>query len=195
MLHVVPRLLDLVRLVAVDDPPSGVFQRLSRRVRGHRIEPRPQKTRPIVGREFVERGDDIVKRVSLQRRLAARPAIKRTAEVVHRFLVVRQPPHRGVDVEPQQLALFVEIDSAPPILPIRIRIVENGSGVGRILQGRHSRPGLAPISVAMRAKSSRDSCIFHEPAARRQHLAKVFRKAFVDPQQIVLHGLVIIGRG
>ena len=123
---------------------------------------------------------------------AARSAVKNAAEIVHRLLILRQPAQRSIHVQPEQLAFLVKIRSAPPVRPVVRRS-------RREMAQRRRCPAAAASRVRDDARRSPPDTpspraiarAFRAAAARGQHIAEIFRQAFVYPEQVVLHRLLV----
>src|SRR5262249_42800675 len=74
----------------------------------------------------------------------ARSAVEQVAEIVDGFFSAGLLANDGIGPEPGELALGIEIDTATPGIPLVRRIVENGGGIGGILQ---VSPSAAPAMI------------------------------------------------
>ena len=159
-----------------------------------RIQARQQKVSPVERRDFVQRGDDIVKRVGLDHRSGARRAMKALAEIIQRFRAVRQLANLRVHVEPDQPAFIIKIDAAPNRGPFFRSVVKQLRGDRRIDQRPRHASGLV---IEIRRDFGKLIAILlrrPEAAARRKQIAEVLSQSFVNPKQLALHRLLIIRR-
>ena len=100
-----------------------------------------------------------------------------------------------VDPEPVQRVFVVEIGAAAPGFPGAGREIKFGGGVGGVLQ-------VAPFAAGnvIEGGGGEGEIVAillggEQAAARGEHEAEIVGEAFVDPEQIVLHGLLVVGRG
>src|SRR5205085_7167248 len=77
---------------------------------------------------------EIVERVRSKLRMSARPAVKRAAEIVERTFSRSELTNRHVHIEPDQRALRIKIDTAPPCLSGSATSIENLRRNGRVEQ-------------------------------------------------------------
>ena len=156
---------------------------------------------PVVGVDFVEGGEDIVGGVGIDGWLRAAEggaagafAVEGAAEVVERFLAFGLLADERVGVEPDEFAFVVEVDAAAAVAPLVAGLVELRGHVGGVLKW-------SPGAAATDGEAGGDegevfAVIFRRPEAGAggHHAAVVFGQAFVDPEQVVLHGLLVVGR-
>src|SRR2546423_4465598 len=150
---------------------------------------------PVVGRYVVERVDDIVERVGLDQRRGGRRAVEAADEVVERALPRSELTYERVGVEPNQLALVVEVNAAALRRPLDGRVVEELRGDRRVNQ----RTPQTARSVVESGGHVREvvPVLFRRPesAARRQNVAVILGQPLVNPEQLVLHRLLVVACG
>src|SRR2546423_4375847 len=148
---------------------------------------------PVVGRYVVERVDDIVERVGLDHRRGGRRAVEATDEVVERALPRSELAYERVCVEPDQLALVVEVNAAPLRRPLAGRVVEKLRGDRRVNQRTPQTTGSVVESGGCHRQLV--SVLFWRPqsASRAQDVSVILGQPLVNPEQLVLHRLLIIG--
>ena len=77
-----------VGLVGINEFPAAVRDAAERRVRSDRVHARIQKTTPVMRRDFVERVDYVLERVTLDRESRILAAMEAPAEIVEREFAV-----------------------------------------------------------------------------------------------------------
>ena len=89
----------------------------------------------------------------------------------------------------------VEVGAAAPGVPSFRERNKVGGGVGGVLQ-------VAPLAAGKVIESGGGEGEIvailvggEQSAAGGEHEAEIVRQAFVDPEQVVLHGLLVVGRG
>src|SRR5262249_51461045 len=123
--RLVLRVEQLVRRCGIDELPAALRYAAKRWLRLERRKTVGEKAFPIVGQDAVERAENIVGRVRYNRwhRAAQRGAtgafaMERAAEVVERLRAARFLADECVGFQPDQLALIIKIDAAPPHRPV-----------------------------------------------------------------------------
>ena len=100
-----------------------------------------------------------------------------------------------VDPEPVQRVFVVEIGAAAPRLPGARRKIKLRSGVGGVLQVAPFAAGKVIEGGGGEGEVVAILIGGEQAAAGGEHEAEIIRQAFVDPEEIVLHGLLVVGRG
>ena len=116
-------------------------------------------------------------------------------KVVERLLAVGHLADRGVDVEPDELALVVVVHVESPVVPSSAGGVEDLRGGGGVLD---VAPGAAGAVVILGGDGGEPLLILlggPDAAARGEHVAEVLGQAFIDPEQIALHRLLVVAGG
>ena len=117
------------------------------------------------------------------------------AEIVHGFGAVGLVANDGIDPEPVEYVFVVVVDGAAPGLPLARRALHGGNAVGGVLQvapgaaGRVIEPGgdIGHIVAELLGRA--------QAAARAENIAEIGSEAFIDPKEIILHGLLVVGSG
>src|SRR5437867_11851975 len=103
-------------------------------------------------------------------------------------------PDKGIHLQPDQLAFRVVVQTAAPTLPSWSHQPQRLHGAGSIFEWTPS----APSTVVKHGRSlgQRLAILFRRPELRPrcEHVAEVFGKPFVDPEQITDHWLLVIPR-
>src|SRR5205823_4780525 len=103
-------------------------------------------------------------------------------------------PDKGIHLQPDQLAFRVVVQTAAPTLPSRSHQPQRLHGAGSIFE----RTPSASSTVVKHGRSlgQRLAILFRRPELRSrcEHVAEVFGKPFVDPEQITDHWLLVIRR-
>src|SRR5205823_2088281 len=97
-----------------------------------------------------------------------------------------QRAQSGIDIEPDQRSLFVEIDTAAEIGVIGPRVVKHLSRYRRILQGTPCPAGFMIQGRGFAREGIEKLPRRREPAARREDFAQIFREPLVYPEQVAL---------
>src|SRR5215467_6610799 len=150
---------------------------------------------PVVGNGLIKCSDDVVKRVGLHGWASAWAAVEKVAEIVDRFLALALLTNNDIDPQPVERAFIVEIGTTAPRVPLLRREIKLGSGVGGVLQ---VAPGSARNAIERGCGEREVVAILvggKQAAARCEHPAEIIGQSFIDPEQISLHGLLIVGRG
>ena len=101
-----------------------------------RIEALGEESAPVVRRDGIEVGHDLVKIVGhhLGRSVAA-DGQKLYAKIVQRFLPVGQLADGSIRIQPEQLAFLIVVLAAPPVGPVGVVSTKNLGGNGRVFEG------------------------------------------------------------
>src|SRR5579859_2079143 len=99
------------------------------------------ETAPVIGRNLVERADDVIEGIGFDLGHSTLPAMKEVAKIVDGFLVVSLLADDGVDPQPVENVFAVIIEFAPPGGPLVGSTLHGGNAIGRILQIAPSAAG------------------------------------------------------
>src|SRR6185295_14176950 len=183
----------LVRRLVVDQPPAVRLDASERRPRLDLLDAVAEEAAPIERRDVVESGNDLVERVGTERGLAALPAVEAAAEVVERAAALGLPADRGVGLQPDEDRFVVEVRAPPPGAPLPGRPIEDLRGHRGV---RQRPPGPSRRMVETRRdEGDALAVVLRSPqaAAGGEQQAEVLRQALVDPEQLALHRLLVIG--
>ena len=149
----------------------------------------------IPGSNFIQRAHDVVECVRDNFGRTAFAAVEAAAEIVERALAVSALADGGIHFEPDQFAFGIVIEAAAPARPLPPRHAQNLHRAGGVFEGA---PVASGAVVEFGGGASQSFAILlgrPQSAAGRKQGAKIFREAFVHPQQIADHGFLIVGRG
>ena len=149
---------------------------------------------PIIRHDLVECVDHIVERIGFERWSGAGCAVKEMAEVVDGLLALALLPDDDVDPEPVQRVFIVEVGAAAPGVPRLRREIKLRGGVGGVLQVAPLAAGKVVELGGSQGKIVAVLIGAEQAASRGEHEAEIVGQALVDPKQVVLHGLLIVGR-
>ncbi|MNJ45343.1 hypothetical protein D3C77_404320 [compost metagenome] len=142
----------------------------------------------------VQRRHHVVERIAARRPGAVVAAEEALGEVVQRLLPARRLADQGVGVQPDQQGLAVVV--ARTAHPRRIRVrgaVAEQVVVVCVLQRAPGAARLVVVEGRDLGEAGQDVGLGRQARTRRQHVAPVFRLAFIDPQQGVLGRDVVVG--
>ncbi len=129
------RLNERAGSVGVDDLVAAVFDASQGSMGRFGGEPVVEESCPVVGRNGVQVGDHVVEGIGNDfRRSVAADAFKARAEIVEALLVFGELADDGIGFKPDQRPLLVVVDTAPPVVPLRARVVQNLRGDGGVLE-------------------------------------------------------------
>ena len=154
-----------------------------------------QKLRPVVGLDGVERFHDVVERVGLERGFGAGAAGPEFAEVVEGFRALAQGPDGNVGIEPDEGAFGVVVDAAAQVGVVGAGAVEDLRGDGGVFEGTPGAAGFAVEFGGFGGQFVEEVGGGAQAAAGGEDFAQILGETFVDPEQIALHGLVVVGGG
>src|ERR1035437_8605375 len=136
------RLPEIAAHAVVGELPAGALDAAERRAGLGGTQALVEEAGPVVGLHGVERGDDIVEVVRLQRRGAARAAVERLAEIVERLRALAQLADGDIGFPPDQRTFGVIVHAAAQALVIVAGIVEHLGGNGGVFEGAPGAPVL-----------------------------------------------------
>ncbi len=101
-----------------------------------------------------------------------------------------------VDLEPEEVAFAVVVDVATPVIEGAAGVVEDLRGGGGVLE---IAPGAAGASVVEVGGDGGEAVAEDlgapDAGAGGEDVAEVVGEALIDPEEVALHGLLVVGRG
>src|SRR6267143_553793 len=185
----------LRRDIVVNDLPSATFdaaQWCARAVVGQTLSP---ERAPIIRCDLVQPVHDVVEGIRLDHGRRAGSPVEEPAKIIKRFLAFALLSNDRVHPKPVQIVFVIEVHTTPPRTPGSRRGIKLRCGSGCVLK-------FAPVPAGHVVQLSRGNGQIiprlvgrQQTAAGGQHLAQVLCKTFVDPEQIVLHRLLVVRCG
>src|SRR4051812_5732481 len=161
------------------------------RIRG--FEAISEEFAPILRRDLIQCGGEILEGVGRDNRFSILPSEEGAAEVVKRTLAVRELADGYVNFEPQQDALNVEVGSTAIGHPFRWRKIKHLGCERCVLKG-------SPVPSHAMLQCRSDSCEIlprlccsPQAAACAQYGAQVGGQPLIHPDEVAVHGLLEIG--
>src|SRR5882762_11544599 len=116
------------------------------------------------------------------------------AEVIQRALAVALLANRAVNFQPDQFALRIVVEAAPPTLPVGAQHAQSLDGDRGVFERtprasstmiEHGRGSSQGLSILLRRPKPRAGC---------EHVAQILGEAFVNPQEVANHRLLVVAR-
>ena len=163
------------------------------------VEALAEEGGPVVGGDCVQAGDDVFKGVGndFGRSGVAAEAVEGGDEIIEAFLAFGLLADGGVDLHPEKVAFGCSSRCCDASCRRdRRREYRIWAAVAVSCRSRQVRPGRASLkSASMVARRSRKTGGAPDAGAGGEDVAEVVGEAFVDPEEITLHGLLVVGRG
>src|ERR1700733_3129285 len=132
--HLGARLEIRTRLIAVAERPAAARDAPERRRRIVTVQPAAQEARPVIRLHRIESLHNIFEAVGFDDQAAVVDAVEGAYEIIQRSAPARQLPDGGIDIQPDQLALIVEVNVPTPTGPVHGNVIQQLRLVGSVLQ-------------------------------------------------------------
>ena len=167
---------------------------VQRRLRRHLIHAFPEECLPVIRLHFVQRRHEVCPRIGQLSPVAVIHSEECLREVIQRLLTSGLFTDQRVGIHPDQLAFRIVVLATLPVLP--------REGAPRSDYRIHRRVCQRP-PVASRARVEdrrvvRDEVkrllLRDEAGPRRKNMSPVLGLTFIDPEQAVAHGAIVVRR-